>query len=165
MRERRAGLRCCVPARRASRAVSFWTAAALLVLVLAASGVPSPLYRVNQERFGFSAGVLTTVFGIYALALLATLLVVGALSDHVGRRPVIVAGMLLQVVAMALGARAVMIGRAYLWGMAATGERGVQNVLAIIRQGIDEALLGLGKASVHDLTREDVVLPPHFTRD
>src|SRR3954471_22601813 len=68
------------------------------------------------------------------------------------------------VKAMALGARAVMIGRAYLWGMAANGERGVQNVLAIIRQGIDEALLGLGKASVHDLTREDVVLPPHFTR-
>ncbi|WP_244277474.1 MFS transporter [Geodermatophilus obscurus] len=91
-----------MPVRPPSRAVSFWTAAALLVLVLAASGVPSPLYRVYQERFGFSAGVLTTVFGIYALALLATLLVVGALSDHVGRRPVIVAGMLLQVVAMAL---------------------------------------------------------------
>ena len=102
MRSRRAGLRCCVPARRASRAVPFWTAAALLVLVLAASGVPSPLYRVYQERFGFSAGVLTTVFGIYAIALLAALLVVGALSDHVGRRPVVVAGMLLQVVAMAL---------------------------------------------------------------
>jgi pre-mycofactocin synthase len=68
------------------------------------------------------------------------------------------------VKAMALGAKAVMIGRAYLWGMAANGERGVQNVLAIIRQGIDEALLGLGKASVHDLTREDIVLPPHFTR-
>ena len=46
----------------------------------------------------------------------------------------------------------------------ADGERGVQNVLAILRQGIDEALLGLGKASVNDLTREDVVLPPHFTR-
>ncbi|MDP9431031.1 MAG: alpha-hydroxy-acid oxidizing protein, partial [Actinomycetota bacterium] len=66
--------------------------------------------------------------------------------------------------AMALGAKAVMIGRAYLWGMAANGERGVQNVLSILRQGIDEALLGLGKASVHDLTREDVALPPHFTR-
>ena len=69
------------------------------------------------------------------------------------------------VKAMALGAKAVMIGRAYLWGMAANGERGVRNVLAIIRQGIDEALLGLGRASVHDLTREDVVLPPGFTRD
>src|SRR5215218_8160954 len=102
MRTWLAGLRCCVPARRPSPAVPFWTAAALLVLVLAASGVPSPLYRVYQERFGFSAGVLATIFGIYAIALLAALLVVGALSDHVGRRPVIAAGMLLQVAAMVL---------------------------------------------------------------
>ena len=69
------------------------------------------------------------------------------------------------VKAMALGARAVMIGRAYLWGLAAGGERGVMNVLTILKQGIDEALLGLGKASVHDLTREDVLVPPGFTRD
>ena len=45
--------------------------AVLLVLMLAASGVPSPLYRVYQQEFGFSSGVLTTVFGIYAFALLA----------------------------------------------------------------------------------------------
>jgi L-lactate dehydrogenase (cytochrome) len=69
------------------------------------------------------------------------------------------------VKAMALGARAVMIGRAYLWGLAANGERGVQNVLSILRSGIDEALLGLGKASVHDLTRDDVLVPPDFARD
>jgi pre-mycofactocin synthase len=69
------------------------------------------------------------------------------------------------VKAMALGAKAVMIGRAYLWGMAANGERGVQNVLSILRSGMDEALLGLGKSSVHDLTRDDVLVPPDFTRD
>jgi len=69
------------------------------------------------------------------------------------------------VKAMALGAKAVMIGRAYLWGMAANGERGVQNVLSILKSGMDEALLGLGKASVHDLTRDDVLVPPGFTRD
>ena len=69
------------------------------------------------------------------------------------------------VKAMALGARAVMIGRAYLWGLAAGGERGVQNVLSILKCGIDEALLGLGKASVHDLERSDVLVPPDFTRD
>jgi L-lactate dehydrogenase (cytochrome) len=69
------------------------------------------------------------------------------------------------VKAMALGAKAVMIGRAYLWGMAANGERGVQNVLSILRSGMDEALLGLGKSSVHDLTRDDVLVPPGFTRD
>jgi MFS family permease len=91
-----------VPSSRLNRPAAFWSVAALLVAVLAASGVPSPLYRVYQERFGFGPGALTAVFGIYAFALLATLLVVGALSDHVGRRPVLAAGLALQAVAMAL---------------------------------------------------------------
>jgi heme/flavin dehydrogenase (mycofactocin system) len=67
------------------------------------------------------------------------------------------------VKALALGARAVMIGRAYLWGLAAGGERGVVNVLDILRGGIDEALLGLGRASVHDLVRDDLIIPGDFT--
>jgi pre-mycofactocin synthase len=69
------------------------------------------------------------------------------------------------VKAMALGAKAVMIGRDYLWGMAANGERGVQNVLSILKSGMNEALLGLGRSSVHDLSRDDVLVPPDFTRD
>jgi pre-mycofactocin synthase len=68
------------------------------------------------------------------------------------------------VKALALGARAVMIGRAYLWGLAAGGQAGVENVLDIMRNGVDSALLGLGKASVHELTREDVVMPDDFAR-
>ena len=55
------------------------------------------------------------------------------------------------VKALALGARAVMIGRAYLWGLAANGQAGVENVLDILRGGIDSALLGLGRASVDEL--------------
>ncbi len=68
------------------------------------------------------------------------------------------------VKALALGARAVMIGRAYLWGLAANGSAGVRNVFDILRGGIDSALLGLGRASVHDLTPDDVLVPPGFTR-
>ncbi|WP_435222932.1 pre-mycofactocin synthase MftD [Streptomyces sp. Tue6028] len=68
------------------------------------------------------------------------------------------------VKALALGARAVMIGRAYLWGLAAGGQAGVENVLDILRDGIDSALLGLGRSSVHELTPDDVVLPQGFTR-
>ncbi|MQY33888.1 putative mycofactocin system heme/flavin oxidoreductase MftD [Streptomyces sp. RB17] len=66
------------------------------------------------------------------------------------------------VKALALGARAVMIGRAYLWGLAASGQAGVENVLDILRGGIDSALLGLGRSSIHDLTPDDVVLPQGF---
>src|SRR5947208_3569758 len=68
------------------------------------------------------------------------------------------------VKALALGARAVMIGRAYLWGLAANGQAGVENVLDILRGGIDSALLGLGHSSVHDLNRGDLVIPPTFAR-
>ena len=68
------------------------------------------------------------------------------------------------VKAVALGARAVMIGRAYLWGLAANGQAGVENVLDILRGGIDSALLGLGKASIRDLAPDDIVVPPGFTR-
>jgi heme/flavin dehydrogenase (mycofactocin system) len=68
------------------------------------------------------------------------------------------------VKALALGARAVMIGRAYLWGLAANGQAGVENVLDVLRSGIDSALMGLCRASVRDLTGDDVLVPPGFTR-
>lgn len=68
------------------------------------------------------------------------------------------------VKAVALGAKAVMIGRAYLWGLAAEGQTGVENVLDILHGGIDSALRGLGKASIHDLTAEDILIPEGFTR-
>ncbi|RAV03318.1 pre-mycofactocin synthase MftD [Mycolicibacter senuensis] len=68
------------------------------------------------------------------------------------------------VKALALGARAVMIGRAYLWGLAAAGQPGVENVLDILRGGIDSALMGLGRASVHDLSPDDILIPSGFAR-
>jgi heme/flavin dehydrogenase (mycofactocin system) len=68
------------------------------------------------------------------------------------------------VKAVALGARAVMIGRAYLWGLAANGQAGVENVLDILRGGIDSALLGLGRSSIHDLSRDDLIIPDGFER-
>jgi pre-mycofactocin synthase len=68
------------------------------------------------------------------------------------------------VKALALGARAVMIGRAYLWGLAANGQAGVENVLDVLRGGIDSTLLALGRSHVSELTREDVLVPPGFLR-
>jgi MFS family permease len=130
-----------VPSRRLSRPAAFWSVAGVLVLVLAASGVPSPLYRVYQVEFGFSSGLLTLVFGIYAFALLATLLVVGGLSDHVGRRPVLAAGLALQAVAMLLFLLADGVGML---------------LVARVVQGISTgALTGAIGAALLDLQRRD----------
>jgi pre-mycofactocin synthase len=64
--------------------------------------------------------------------------------------------------ALALGARAVLIGRAYLWGLAANGQAGVENVLDLLRGGLDSAVLGLGKGSIAQLGAEDLVVPEGF---
>ena len=63
------------------------------------------------------------------------------------------------VKALALGARAVMIGRAYLWGLAANGQAGVENVLDVLRSGIDSALLGMGLSSIDELRPELLLIP------
>lgn len=67
--------------------------------------------------------------------------------------------------ALALGAKAVMIGRAYLWGLAANGQAGVENVLDILRMGLDSALLGLGHSSIKELSPDDLIIPEGFRRD
>jgi heme/flavin dehydrogenase (mycofactocin system) len=66
--------------------------------------------------------------------------------------------------ALALGAKAVMIGRAYLWGLAANGQAGVENVLDLLRDGLGSAMVGLGHESIDQFARADLVLPPGFER-
>lgn len=66
--------------------------------------------------------------------------------------------------ALALGARAVMIGRASLWGLAANGQPGVENVLDILRRGLDSVVFGLGHSSIKDLSPDDLMIPAEFTR-
>src|ERR1700722_13429953 len=68
--------------------------ASITVSFLAASSAPTPLYATYQRAWGFSPLTTTVVFGVYALALLAALLSVGRLSDHVGRRPGLAVGLL-----------------------------------------------------------------------
>jgi pre-mycofactocin synthase len=68
------------------------------------------------------------------------------------------------VKALALGARTVMIGRAYLWGLAANGSAGVRNVFDVLRGGIDSTLLALGRSSIHDLSPDDIIVPAEFSR-
>lgn len=79
---------------------AFWLMSGLLGVLMVAAGAPSPLYSLYQAAWGFSATTLTAVFAVYALSLLGAFLVAGRLSDHIGRKPVIVAALLVQAVAM-----------------------------------------------------------------
>src|ERR1700677_5155835 len=81
------------------RTAAFWLVAGVLFLLFFAAAAPSPLYGVYQAQWRFSAITLTAVFAAYAVLLLVTLLVFGSLSDYLGRRQVILAGL-----AMAAGA-------------------------------------------------------------
>src|SRR3954465_10885673 len=85
--------------RRLSRPAAFAAIAAIFVTFTAASSAPSPLYVVYQQLWGFSAVTLTVVFAVYVVGLIAALLMLGALSDHVGRRPVLAAAIGLEIVA------------------------------------------------------------------
>jgi hypothetical protein len=72
----------------------------VLLCFFAASSAPTPLYHLYQQAWGFSSALLTLIFAVYALSLLATLLVFGSLSDYLGRRPVIFLGLMLEIVSM-----------------------------------------------------------------
>ncbi|WP_043840009.1 MFS transporter [Muricoccus aerilatus] len=82
--------------------IAFPLLAITLFLFFVSASVPSPLFVVFQGRWGFSSGMLTLAFSIYSLVLLVTLLVAGSLSDHLGRKPVIVAALIIQAASMAL---------------------------------------------------------------
>lgn len=70
-------------------------AACLLALftTILASHVPTPLYAAWQETWGFSSTALTAVFSVYVLGVVLTLLTMGSLSDQVGRRQMLVPGL------------------------------------------------------------------------
>jgi MFS family permease len=97
-----ADIRPAVRNRRLSRPVAFAAIAAIFVTFTAASAAPSPLYIVYQHLWGFSAITLTVVFAVYVFGLIGSLLVLGALSDHVGRRPVLAAAIALEAVSLVL---------------------------------------------------------------
>ncbi|MFF1838217.1 MFS transporter [Streptomyces sp. NPDC058231] len=74
--------------------------ASILISLLAASSAPTPLYALYQQHWGFSPITITVVFGVYALAVLVSLLIFGRISDHVGRRPVLLMALVVQALAM-----------------------------------------------------------------
>jgi len=81
---------------------SLYLLASITVSNLASSSAPTPLYPIYQDEWGFSAVVIAFVFGVYAVAVLAALLVTGRLSDYVGRRPVLIVATAVQAATMVL---------------------------------------------------------------
>jgi MFS family permease len=92
--------------RHLSPRFAFYLLASIAVSFLAGSSAPTPLYAVYQGKWGFSPITTTIVFGVYALAVLTALLTVGSLSDHVGRRPVLITAIAVQAATMVLFATA-----------------------------------------------------------
>lgn len=133
-------LRHVLRIRRISGRPAIYLLASLIVALLAASSTPTPLYAIYQERWGFSPITTTVVFGVYALAVLTSLLTLGKLSDHVGRRPVLLA---------ALAAQALSI-------VVFTTADGVPSLLAArVIQGLSTgAALGAIGAGMLDIDRE-----------
>jgi MFS family permease len=125
------------PRIQLARSHAFWFLSATLALLLFASSAPSPLYIVYQQRWGFSEITLTSVFAIYALALLLALLVAGAVSDHAGRRPTLLFALALEVIGMLLFAEA----RSVVWLFVARATQGVATGIAM--GSISAALLDL----------------------
>jgi len=76
--------------------------ATIMVTFMAASGAPTPLYRLYHELWGLTPVTLTGVFAVYVVCLLGALLTIGKISDHVGRRPAVFAALLIEALSMAL---------------------------------------------------------------
>jgi predicted MFS family arabinose efflux permease len=128
---------------------AFWLVAGVLCLLFGAAGAPSPLYGIYRAQLGFSATTLTAVFAIYALVLLATLLVFGSVSDYVGRRRVILAALVVTAGACAVFLAAHSVGLLF-------AARALQGV------GVGTATGALGAALI-DLQPEGSGLAPLIT--
>jgi MFS family permease len=113
--------------RRASPALAFAGVTLSFLGLFLAAGAPSPLFRLEQQEWGFPVWLLTIAFAIYAIALLATLLVAGSLSDYIGRRPVLIGALGVEAVAMLIFLFAPNIG----WVIAARTVQGIATGAAV----------------------------------
>jgi MFS family permease len=121
-----------------SRNAAFYLLASITVSFLAGSSAPTPLYPVYQAMWGFSPIVVTVIFGIYAIAVLLSLLFAGRLSDHLGRRPVLIAAIAAQALTMILFATA-----------GSTAQLVVARVLQGLAAGAALGAVGAGMIDLH----------------
>ncbi|HEY5260824.1 MAG TPA: MFS transporter [Solirubrobacteraceae bacterium] len=113
--------------RRLSPAAAFMVLASIIALALYASATPSPLYAVYQQRWNFSTPVLTVIYATYPLGVLVALVLVGTLSDQVGRRPVLRWSLVGLLISMGLFVVADSVG----WLLAARAVQGLATGAAL----------------------------------
>ena len=128
------------PARSLGGA-GFALVGAVLVLLMFSSSAPSALYVLYQEKWDLSSGMITVVYGVYAVTVLAALLLFGALSDTLGRRPVLMVSLALAIVSMVVFASA----QGLAWLLVARAVQGLAAGLATGATGA--ALLELAPAA------------------
>src|SRR3954462_8231868 len=119
------------PTRRLSSPLDFALVAGIVSLALFASATPSPLYADYAADWGFSTPVLTAVYAVYAFGVLATLLLIGRLSDQVGRRPVLIGALSTLLVAIVL----FMSAQSVEWLFAARALQGLATGAALAAAG------------------------------
>ncbi|MDL9979042.1 MFS transporter [Microbacterium sp. ASV49] len=88
--------------RRFSHAAGFWVLALVFLTEMAFCAVPTPLYAIYQQRDGFPTIVLTVIFAAYAVGVMLSLYLAGHVSDWLGRRRVILASVLINLLAAML---------------------------------------------------------------
>ncbi|MBR7774791.1 MFS transporter [Acinetobacter nosocomialis] len=110
-----------------------------LMTFMAASSAPTPLYRLYQQLWQFSPVTLTLIFATYAFTLLGSLLIIGSLSDYIGRRPVIIAAISLQIISMSFFLFASDVSMLFI----ARGLQGIATGLAV--SAIGAAILDFSK--------------------
>ncbi|MDQ9951483.1 MULTISPECIES: MFS transporter [Acinetobacter] len=110
-----------------------------LMTFMAASSAPTPLYRLYQQLWQFSPVTLTLIFATYAFTLLGSLLIIGSLSDYIGRRPVIIAAIFLQIISMSFFLFASDVSMLFI----ARGLQGIATGLAV--SAIGAAILDFSK--------------------
>ncbi|MET8627600.1 MFS transporter [Kitasatospora sp. NPDC004669] len=109
------------PRRRLPSHAAFAGSAAAFAALYVAAGAPAPLLVVFEQHWHFLAWVLTVAFAAYAIGLLTALLVTGSLSDHIGRRPILIGSLLVELASMVMFAVAPNIG----WVIAARTIQGI----------------------------------------
>ncbi|MER7583348.1 MFS transporter [Kitasatospora sp. NPDC097691] len=80
-------------ARPAPSRFGYLMAAAAFAVCMTGTTLPTPLYGLYQEEIGFSELTVTVVFAVYAFGVIGVLLLIGNVSDTVGRRPVLLCGL------------------------------------------------------------------------